>query len=218
LINEQEESGDAQEKVKDPIVSLVGADVRGAYLGDANLVGIPREGPKVTASSTTGTNASTEAPEENTPFQGEPPTTTPTHLSEQNTPTGPGVDLSGANLSFADLSDTILTDANLAGANLNNADLTSADLNNANLTDTTLYGARLDGAVLTGVEGTNEEALRKQARSLKSTIMPDGSQLGQQGTRPQQADPEAEERFHHPSDKLFPNSGVPAGESGERSP
>src|SRR2546428_200343 len=72
-------------------------------------------------------------------------------------------DLSGANLSGASLSK-----ADLSCADLRRADLSGADLSEANLSN-----AHLNGAYLSGASVTPEQL--GEARSLKDTIMPDGS-------------------------------------------
>jgi uncharacterized protein YjbI with pentapeptide repeats len=96
-----------------------------------------------------------------------------------------GVELYGARLSGADLSGARLRYASLIRADLREADLSKADLREANLERADLSGARLSGANLEkadlneanlkGATGMTIGELEKQARSLQSTTMPDGS-------------------------------------------
>jgi uncharacterized protein YjbI with pentapeptide repeats len=79
-----------------------------------------------------------------------------------------GANLRGANLSEADLGRTVLI-ATLRGAGLEGANLSDANLSKANLSFADLREANLRGA-----RGTTPEQL-DTARSLKDTIMPDGS-------------------------------------------
>ncbi|WP_287267697.1 pentapeptide repeat-containing protein [Thermogemmatispora sp.] len=81
--------------------------------------------------------------------------------------------LSSANLSKADLWKAVLVDADLrkadlGGANLHGADLQHADLREARLAEADLSDANLRGANLAAEQWT-------QARSLASTVLPDGS-------------------------------------------
>ncbi len=80
-----------------------------------------------------------------------------------------GVDLAGANLAGTILDDSNLTDADLTGANLTGAHLTGVTMFRTKLT-----GAILDDAVLSDAALTNDQL--KEARSLKCTTLPDGSQ------------------------------------------
>lgn len=115
-----------------------------------------------------------------------------------------GAKLSGVNLSGANLRDADLRDADLSGAALrrpieedapevipgekhdevNKAmkpgrvapnGLLETDLSGAKLSGTNLSEADLSGAILVGTKGITNEELEKQAKSLKGTIMPDGS-------------------------------------------
>jgi len=81
--------------------------------------------------------------------------------------------ITGANLSNANLSYTALAGADLSGADLTNADLSGADLGKADLSLASLSLANLDGTYLRDANVTKEQL--KQAKSLKSAIMPDGS-------------------------------------------
>src|SRR5947209_2433046 len=81
----------------------------------------------------------------------------------------------GVNLSKANLGG-----AHLTGAYLRNADLWRTELTGAHLTDANLQGAYLDEAHLTRANlkdatGITIEELEKKGKSLKDTIMPDGS-------------------------------------------
>jgi len=78
------------------------------------------------------------------------------------------VTLPNANLQQVYLKGANLREAYLRGANLQNANLESANLKGATLADTNLAGANLKGAKVT------PEQLA-QAKSLKGTIMPDGT-------------------------------------------
>ena len=79
----------------------------------------------------------------------------------------------GADLRGADLISTNLRGANLSRACLYDSDLRGADLRDANLHDADLIGAWLRDANLRGADLS--EAQLKQIKSLKGTIMPDGS-------------------------------------------
>jgi uncharacterized protein YjbI with pentapeptide repeats len=57
---------------------------------------------------------------------------------------------------------------------LNSADLSDADLSDANLSGALLWNAQLDGADLSGASGVSNEKLRREAKSLIGTTMPDG--------------------------------------------
>ncbi len=90
-------------------------------------------------------------------------------------------DLRGVNLSHALKLDSIALDgADLQGANLSGAELTrvnfcGVNLHHANLSGTNLWEADLTEANLKGVTGITVERLKKQAKSLKGAIMPDGT-------------------------------------------
>lgn len=114
-----------------------------------------------------------------------------------------GANLSYANLLYtnlrgANLTSAKLSEANLRGANLREADLQEADLTSAKLFGAKLFGARLIGANLHGTDlreanlhgadlrgaDLHEANLSRaivtteqleKAKSLKNTIMPDGS-------------------------------------------
>ena len=90
------------------------------------------------------------------------------------------VNLSEATLVKADLSKSSLLDADLTRANLREVDFSGASLLNTDLSGADLSGANLTGAILEranlkGVTGITVEQLESQAKSLKGTIMPDGS-------------------------------------------
>jgi uncharacterized protein YjbI with pentapeptide repeats len=82
-------------------------------------------------------------------------------------------DLSGANLGGADLSYAILFAADLSGANLSGANLSYAYLSHANLSYANLSYTNLSYANLSYAKVT--QAQLNEAKSLKGTIMPDGS-------------------------------------------
>jgi len=86
-----------------------------------------------------------------------------------------GAYLQGANFSGADMGRANLDATNLYHANLSGTDLFGASLKGANLTGADLTGANLSGANLKDVTGITVEKLKKQAKSLKSATMPDGS-------------------------------------------
>lgn len=95
-----------------------------------------------------------------------------------------GADLSGAKLTGACLKGADLTDANLTEANLTKVSLDGAYLRGADLSGTHLRGADLNGANLAGANlaranltkaKVSEKQLAK-AKSLRGTIMPDGTQ------------------------------------------
>jgi uncharacterized protein YjbI with pentapeptide repeats len=99
------------------------------------------------------------------------------------------VSLSGANLKGATLKKATLSGADLRGADLRGADLRGADLRPAtevlkidtseNVRPETipvdLRDADLSRANLSGAQGITNEQLKRQAKNLKGTIMPDGS-------------------------------------------
>jgi hypothetical protein len=92
----------------------------------------------------------------------------------------PLVFLKGANLfhttlADADLGGAILSDANLSGANLSGANLHAANLSNADLSDADLHAANLSNADLSGAKGITGDDLERQASSLQSAVMPDGT-------------------------------------------
>ncbi len=104
-----------------------------------------------------------------------------------------GVDIFGSNLSHANLSmahigcvyqgpcssiSLDLSGANLHGADLSGADLSDVDLSRTDLGDAFLDDVNLDGANLSGANLKNARVTQEQlqkAKSLKGTIMPDGS-------------------------------------------
>ena len=82
-------------------------------------------------------------------------------------------DLQRADLQFAFLYHAYLNRANLTGAFLDDAYLGGADLSGADLTNARLTGTNFYRANLTGAKVTNKQL--REAKSLKGTIMPDGS-------------------------------------------
>ena len=143
-----------------PIISLVNADLRKAYLNEAdlranlhggvNLVGLNEvdlhganlHGAYLTGAYLRGTHL------EGADLSG-------THLE--------GIDLSGAHLEGANLSEAYLSEAYLSGAHLDSADLHGSDLSDADLSD----------AVLRGANVTTEQL--DKTKSLGGAIIPDGS-------------------------------------------
>ena len=81
----------------------------------------------------------------------------------------------GAYLEGASFRGAILRRANLSWVDLSGADLSGADLTGANLSYASLQGADLSKARLTGAIVTPEQL--ENARSLKDTVMPDGSKF-----------------------------------------
>jgi uncharacterized protein YjbI with pentapeptide repeats len=129
------------------IVNLTSADLTGANLGDLEIKHI---------------DGKDCAPPENS----RAPALSMFNLNHADLS---GVDLAGANLARTILDDSNLTDANLAGANLIGAHLTGATM-----IRTSLAGAVLDDAVLSDAALTDDQL--KEAKSLKCTILPNGSQ------------------------------------------
>jgi uncharacterized protein YjbI with pentapeptide repeats len=97
-------------------------------------------------------------------------------------------DFSYVNLSYANISDTEfsycllvgadLSSANLSKVNLTKTDLSGANLSKVNLTNTDLSGANFSGADLSYADLRGAKVTPEQlalAKSLKGTIMPDGS-------------------------------------------
>lgn len=66
-----------------------------------------------------------------------------------------------------------LSQADLSGMSFRNIDLRGANLSNADLSNADLWGANLDGINFMTTNVTTRQLL--EARSLKGTIMPDGS-------------------------------------------
>ena len=77
-------------------------------------------------------------------------------------------------ISIIDLSKADLSGTELRGANLRDANLSEAHVTFANLQGTKLVQANLAGLDLRAARVTMEQ-LESQAKSLKGTIMPDGS-------------------------------------------
>ncbi len=92
-------------------------------------------------------------------------------------------DLRGAIFNNTDLFSVDFSGSNLSGLSLNNLDLSYADFTHANLKKTDLSGSNLTGAVFSGavIEGANLKGSNASldalynARSLKDTILPNGS-------------------------------------------
>jgi uncharacterized protein YjbI with pentapeptide repeats len=87
-----------------------------------------------------------------------------------------GAVLYGTNLSGVWLLEAKLIGANLLEADLSNANLSYANLSEAELCDANLSGATLRNTILERAMHVTREQLR-QARSLKGTILPDGTKL-----------------------------------------
>jgi uncharacterized protein YjbI with pentapeptide repeats len=158
---------------RDPIISLTGADLSGAYLGEANLSGLryaDLSGANLFKADLSGANLFKANLSE-------------AGLSEADLS---GVSLRRANVSWADLRGADLTRANLREANLSEAKLNGANLSEAKLASTNLRGADLSGAFLRDANlryanlrdakmSFALEQLKKQAASLKGAVMPDGT-------------------------------------------
>lgn len=84
-----------------------------------------------------------------------------------------GADFRGVQLRKAFLFEADLSGADLSDADLRDADLFGVDLSGADLSRADLSGADLSGASLLHAQVTSEQLA--QAKSLKDTIMPDGS-------------------------------------------
>lgn len=161
------------DKKRSPIISLSGADLRGANLRGADLHGAYLRGAKLDNARLRGADLGSA------------------DLTRAA--------LSGIDLSDSYLADAKLRDAKLVGANLQNAklvgadlreghlrdaDLTGSDLRNANLRDARLRGADLYKAKVTGanfskaelrgVKRITDELLEQQASFLKGAMMPGG--------------------------------------------
>ena len=95
--------------------------------------------------------------------------------------------LQNANVYGANLTNTQLQTANLQGANLSGSNMTAVGLGHANLTNALLIGtnmtfADLPGTNLTGAQLTGASLT---GANWNSTICPDGSNSGTNGTSPQ---------------------------------
>ncbi len=95
--------------------------------------------------------------------------------------------LQNANVYGANLTNTQLQTANLQGANLSGSNMTAVGLGHANLTNALLIGtnmtfADLPGTNLTGAQLTGASLT---GTNWNSTICPDGSNSGTNGTSPQ---------------------------------
>ena len=125
---------------------LIGVNLHGADLSEANLDGAKLQYANLSEANMHGADLSID-----------------TFIQSSDEPediiTWIGANLRGANLSRANLSETNLVQANLSEANLSEADLCRANLGGANLKD---------------VRGITVEELKKQAKSIKGAIMPDG--------------------------------------------
>jgi uncharacterized protein YjbI with pentapeptide repeats len=82
-------------------------------------------------------------------------------------------DFNHVNFIHATITDTELSNCRLVGADLSSANLNNVILKNTDLTDANLKGANLSNVDLRGAKVTSEQLAL--AKSLKGTIMPDGS-------------------------------------------
>jgi uncharacterized protein YjbI with pentapeptide repeats len=169
-----------------PLVSLVGADLRGVDGHGAPLQGVDLQGADLREANLFGADLSeTNLREANlsgadmseTNLRGailSGANLTETYLT--------GADLSRIDLTEADLSGAYLSQANLSeavfiGANLSNALLSYANLFNARLelarlSGVDMYEAILSGAYLVMAQGITNEELERQAKSLEGATMP----------------------------------------------
>jgi uncharacterized protein YjbI with pentapeptide repeats len=148
----------------DPIISLNGANLSGAFLFRANLNGANLSGAHLYSSLLRGANLNG------------------TDLTD--------ADLSGANLSSAILDNAFLSGANLnfadlSGANLSSAILDNAFLSGADLSFAFLFRANLSDADLRGADLSNARNLTNQqlaqARSLLGATLPNGTVMTEEG-------------------------------------
>src|SRR5215217_3551987 len=133
---------------EDPIISLTGADLSDADLGEANL-----SGNDLGEANLSGAYLRYAI------------------LSEANLS---GANLSDAVLSGADLSRADLTSADLSGATFTPANLSDANLSGADLSEADLSEADLSEADLSRAKGMSNEELEQETSSLVGTTMPDG--------------------------------------------
>jgi uncharacterized protein YjbI with pentapeptide repeats len=147
LIQVEMKESAKESKLKTPIISLAGADLRDAHLSHANLSGINLSGAFLTRTSLNESDLSGA------------------NLSGAflNDAYAVSANLSGANLSGASFSEIVigtdfivysganLIDVDLSGADLSSADLGATDLRGANLRGANLGYANLKGANLSGV-------------------------------------------------------------------
>ena len=115
----------------EPGADLSGADLRFAYLYNANLSNADLTDANLTS----------------------------VHLHNANLSNADltDADLTGAHLRYTDLTDAKLSNANLTSVHLPNANLSNADLTDANLTSVHLEHANLTGANLTGADLTDAD-------------------------------------------------------------
>lgn len=83
-------------------------------------------------------------------------------------------DLTEANLNAAFLMGSSLENASLRKTDLSGSVLLGANLNTAHLGGANLYGIDISGANLGGIQGITIEELKKKARPIRSTNIPDG--------------------------------------------
>jgi uncharacterized protein YjbI with pentapeptide repeats len=145
---------------RNPVVSLVSADLSGADLREADL---SEEAALSKEAALSGTNVRLSG------LSG-------LRLSGTNLR---GTDLRGANLSGTDLSGAADLMANLSWANLSSADLRGANLDEASLRGADLSDAKLENVSLLAVslkdaKGITNEQLEQHAKELGDATMPNG--------------------------------------------
>jgi hypothetical protein len=142
-----------------PIIDLLGANLAGACLVEADLSGVylrsvDLRGAVLTSSERYYTNLIGAT------------------LSEADMS---DADLRGVDLSSAHLGYAVLRSADLRGTRLDNAYLSHANLTGADLSGANLSSVDLSWANLRGTTGVTEERLEQQASSLEGATMPAGS-------------------------------------------
>jgi len=134
-------------KGREPIIGLVGADLRGTSVPGGGTF----RGTVLGALTLTNLNGAHLAAAD---------------LSDSY--------LRGADLISTDLSGAHLVGADLISTDLSVADLLGADLSGANLGGANLGGANLSDSNLSHAEGIKNEELAQQAKTLKGATMPNG--------------------------------------------
>jgi uncharacterized protein YjbI with pentapeptide repeats len=166
-----------------PIISLIGADLKGANLSGAvldgaNLRRVNLEGANLNEANLKRTNLSGARLEKANLAAASLKwaSLASAHLEEANFE---GALLDEAFLPRAHLRRAVLPNAHLAAANLSSAYLEEVNLEGAILARAKLDGAdlsraRLEGANLAGAEGTTAEEVAQQTHFLKGATMPNG--------------------------------------------
>jgi uncharacterized protein YjbI with pentapeptide repeats len=176
-------------KGREPIIRLVGADLRGtsvpgegtfrgAYLGILTLTNL--SGAHLSAANLSDSNLS-GADLSGADLSGADLRNADLIGADLRNADLIGANLSSANLIEADLRDADLlnagaNDADLSDSNLSSANLIGADLRNADLSDVFLPNANLSSANMSSARGITEAQLQ-QAKSLAGATMPDGQTL-----------------------------------------